>query len=348
MKIRDVEAYLEEVIEEGLLPGAVLRVSHNGSIVLEKTAGWRELYPSKNEMTSDTVFDLASLTKVVATLPIVLKLLDEDVISLADSIQTYLPDLADQEVTIQHLLTHTSGLEPTKEYFKQGMTYEQAVQDIAGNSQSAKAGEKVLYSDLGFILLKEIVEVASGTDFQALVEREIFSPLRMKETGFTPTFPEERYAATEYSDLIGAYKRGRVHDENAYHFGGVSGHAGLFSTMDDLSKYASMIEQNGRSGGRQILKEETVQLSRKWFTDGLAERRGLGWQLKDKAYAPCGELFSNLSYGHTGFTGTSMWFDPERSLSVILLTNRVHLGRRPDILTIRPKIHSLIAGNIGR
>ncbi|QTD41042.1 serine hydrolase [Sporosarcina sp. Te-1] len=340
--IQKVETYLESIISQGNIPGAVLRVSYKKQTILNKAVGWKKLYPSRMEMTSDTLFDVASLTKVVATLPVVLKLVDEGLISLTDSIKTYLPDFVNPDVTIQHLLTHTSGLKATKEYSKGDMTYPQVVQDICNNSLEAGAGEKVIYSDLGFILLKEIVETASKTEFFSLIQKEIYSPLGMSETVFKPTMNESRYASTEYSDVTGGYKCGKVHDENAYYFGGISGHAGLFSSAEDLAKYATMIEQNGMAAGKQILKEETVQLSKQLMTNGLGERRGIGWQLKDEDYSPCGKLFSGQSYGHTGFTGTSLWFDPERSLYVILLTNRVHVGRKPDILTVRPKIHSLI------
>lgn len=338
--------YLRAEIEKGHIPGAVIQVAHKGKVILQEAVGYRSIYPEKTLMTADTVFDLASLTKVVATLPAVLKLIDSRAIKLEDSVQKFIPSFTDTTVTIQHLLTHTSGLPPSKDYHKTNFTFEQIIDDISTMEKDSASSAQVVYSDLGFILLKKIVEEIAKEEFSSYLQKELLNPLQMNETSFNPNFPKYRYAATEFSTIINDYKCGEVHDENAYYMGGISGHAGLFSTVDDLNNFAQMIENNGFFNGKQLLKEETILNSKKKLTTDLAENRGLGWLLQGDGYTPCGDLFSAESYGHTGFTGTSIWFDPHESLYVILLTNRVHLGRHKYILSIRPHVHSLIYESI--
>ena len=340
--MKKVVEYLREEVDKGHLPGAVLAVSHKGKIILKEAVGFRSIYLEKKPMTIDTVFDLASLTKVVATLPAVLKLMDYGAIRLGDSVQKFIPDFGNHSVTIQHLLTHTSGLPSSIKYYKTNFTYDEIIHYIGTAKMDAPAGTQVVYSDTGFILLKKIVEEAAKMEFTSFLQQEIFTPLQMNHTMFNPTFPKDCYAATEYSAEIQGYKCGEVHDENTYYMGGISGHAGLFSTVDDLKHFAEMIENNGFYQGKQLLKEETVIHSKQRFTMDPSEYRGLGWQLKGDGYNACGDLFSEKSYGHTGFTGTSIWFDPREALYVILLTNRVHLGRHRHILSIRERVHTLV------
>lgn len=339
---KEIVRFLETEVEKSHLPGVVLSVSHKGKKVLNESIGFNQLFPDGRKMTEDTIFDLASLTKVVATLPMILRLVDEGVINLEDRVRKFLPVFTGEAVTIKHLLTHTSGLAATKDYFRSNLSYEEIIQDICTNASENKMESDVVYSDLGFMLLKEIVERVTQEKFATIVHKQILTPLEMFETAFNPKWPSDRYATTEFSNEIQGYKCGQVHDENAYYMGGVSGHAGLFSTMGDLHKFAEMITNNGVYKGKQLLKEETVNLSRSNFTRGLSSNRGLGWLLSGEGYNPCGEMYSDESYGHTGYTGTSIWFDPMKSLYVIMLTNRVHLGRQPHILTVRPQVHSLI------
>lgn len=334
--------YLESEIEKKHIPGAVLLVSHKGNVILKEAIGYKQVFPEKKKMTTNTVFDLASLTKVVATLPAVLKLKDSGLLSLDDSVQKYIPGFSDPAVTIKHLLTHTSGLPASKHYSQTNFTYDQVIQDINSMGGNETAGTEVVYSDLGFILLKEVVEEIVKEEYLSFLKRELFDPLQMSETSFNPKLPKDRYATTEFSKEINGYKCGEVHDENAYYMGGICGHAGLFSTIDNLSNFAQMIESNGSFKGKQLFNEETIALSKKNFTKELTEMRGLGWLLNGKGYNPCGDLFAENSYGHTGFTGTSIWFDPNKSLYIIMLTNRVHFGRHRHILSIRPHVHSII------
>lgn len=337
--------FLQKEIDLGHIPGAVIHVAHKGETILEEAIGYKTVYPKKEPMTLDTVFDLASLTKVVATLPAILKLLDEGEIFLEDEVQHFLPAFTQngkEEITIKHLLTHTSGLMAHRRFNERELTAEKILTEIFTDDSKVPVGSKVIYSDLGLIALYKIVETVTKEDFASFLQREFFDPLNMLETGFHLDLPKERFAATEYCKYLGDYKRGIVHDENAEAMGGVSGHAGLFSTVKDLKNFSEMIEGNGVYNGKRLLSENALKLSKENFTSWDSEYRGLGWHLKSPKYSPCGNYFSAGSYGHTGFTGTSIWFDPIVDLRVILLTNRVHFGREPHIIRLRPRLHNLI------
>lgn len=337
---------LTQAIQEKNIPGAVIQVVKDDEILLKEAIGYRIDNENKQQpMQEDTIFDLASLTKVVATLPAILKLLDEGLVALSDPVHYYIPAFNNRhkdKVTLFHLLTHTAGFKPFHKFYDEGLSKEDIFTEIYKDALVYEPGEKVIYSDLGFMLLMKIVEIASSQPFEQFVEQGLFKPLEMKETGFNSTFPTERYAATEFDRRIGAHKVGIVHDENAEALGGISGHAGLFSTIKDLGHYASLIENDGYYNGQQILSKEAIELSRINFTPFANDFRGIGWQLKRGPFTSCGDYFSDQSYGHTGFTGTSMWFDPAVKLHVILLTNRVHYGRQPEIVSLRARVHNVI------
>jgi CubicO group peptidase (beta-lactamase class C family) len=340
--------FLQNEVELNHIPGAVIHVSHKGQVIMQEAVGNRVVFPEKAAMQLDTVFDLASMTKVVATLPAILKLMDEGEIRLDDRVSYFLPAFGQtgkEELTLRHLLTHTSGLPSHIEYFKGNLNTNQILERIYKQSLDYTTGERVVYSDLGLITLYNVLETVTSEKFTDFVGREIFTPLEMVETGYNPTFANERYAVTEFSEMLGDYKTGIVHDENTESMGGISGHAGLFAPVGDLAKFAQMIENNGVYNGKRILSEAALHLSRKNYTGFDAEHRGLGWILKSPTYSSCGDYFSEGSYGHTGFTGTSIWFDPEVELYVILLTNRVHFGRKPAILRLRPRLHNVIRSN---
>src|SRR5690625_985658 len=341
-----ITAFLQHEIDQKHIPGAVIQVNYKGETVFEEALGQRIDYENEQEpMQMDTVFDLASLTKVVATLPAILKLIDTGEVYLGDKVTQFIPEFekhGKEQVTIQQLLTHTSGLTSHRRFYQENLNQEAIFQAIYDESLEYEPGSKVVYSDLGFILLRKIVEVVSGTAFEEFVHQEIFEPLEMTETTFLPDFPKERYAATEYDGTLKAYKIGTVHDENTEALGGISGHAGLFSTIVDLNHYVTMIENEGVYKNKRILSENALRLAKQSFTSSLNEERGLGWQIKTGSQTPCGDYFSDQTYGHTGFTGTSIYFDPTVDLNVILLTNRVHYGRHPEILRLRPRLHNLI------
>lgn len=337
--------FLQKEIESEHIPGAVIHVSHHGETVLEEAIGNRSLQPSESPMKIDTVFDLASLTKVVGTLPAILMLIDRGELRLDDPVAHFLPDFAQhgkEAITIKHLLTHTSGLPAHKQFYLEGLTTAQIVERICAETLEYPTGSKVIYSDLGLIMVYQIIEAVTGERIENFLLREIFEPLGMSETGYNPSFDRNRYAPTEYNEKLRDYKHGIVHDDNTESMSGISGHAGLFSTLPDLQNYVSMIENGGVYKGKRILSQSSLELSRNNFTPFDSEYRGLGWVLKSPALASCGDLFSNGSYGHTGFTGTSIWIDPQVGLSVILLTNRVYYGRKPHMIRLRPRLHNVI------
>jgi CubicO group peptidase (beta-lactamase class C family) len=337
--------YLQEEIKAEHIPGAVIHVSYKNEVVCQEAVGNRVVNPEKAPMTVDTIFDLASLTKVVATLPAILKLLETGKLSLHDRVVDFLPDFGQngkENIGIFHLLTHTSGLPAHKPFYLQSLNSDEIIEDICTETLIGPIGKKVVYSDLGFILLYKIIEIITDEPFSEYVKREIFEPLEMHETSFNPSFHSERYAATEFDSKRNCYKVGIVHDDNAESMGGISGHAGLFSTVKDLANFAAMIQNDGTFKGKKILSKKAIDISRRNYTAFDKEYRGLGWIMQSPAYSSCGDFFSHQSYGHTGFTGTSIWFDPSIELYVILLTNRVHFGRKEDILRIRPRIHNII------
>ncbi|KNE18754.1 serine hydrolase domain-containing protein [Virgibacillus pantothenticus] len=346
---KKVLEFLQNEIDLKHIPGAVIQVSFQGEILLKEAIGNRAVYPTSAPMQLNTIFDLASLTKVVAALPAILKLIDNGEVRLDDPVSFFLPAFAQngkEQIKIRHLLTHTSGLRAHRHFYKEGLTSEQVLERIYTEKMESELNTKVVYSDLNFMTLYKVVEEITREAFYDFVAREIFHPLEMTETMYNPTCAPERYAATEYSQQLGNYKQGIVHDDNAQSMGGISGHAGLFSTISDLNHFTSMIENGGIYKGRRILSERVLDLSKKNYTCLAEEHRGLGWMLKSPALSSCGDLFSDLSYGHTGFTGTSMWFDPEIQLHVILLTNRVHYGRQPHIIRLRPRLHNLIRAHL--
>ena len=340
----NLNAFMEKEIKSGTVPGAVIFVSKNGSPVLHEAFGSSILIPKPEEMRTDTIFDLASLTKVVATLPAVLKLASDKAISLESRISDFFPGKKDSNVTVRHLLTHTSGLPAHRRYYEKQLSFHDAVEEILKEEGQYVPGTKVIYSDLGFILLAKIIERAAGTAFEKFVQQEIFSKLGMSNTIFNPESDPSCFAATDFDEKTKRYKRGKVHDENAASMGGISGHAGLFSTAEDLHTFALMIENEGMTPNGSLIDPQLIELSRRNFTSFDDESRGLGWQLngtKTKIIS-CGSRFPETAYGHTGYTGTSIWFDPVHMLHVIILTNRVHAADPNKYLEVRPSLHDLI------
>lgn len=345
-----VRSYLQKQIDQEFIPGAAIHISLDGKTLMHEVLGFRSLSPSKAPMEPNTIFDLASLTKVVATTTAILKLLDEGEIILGDPVTKFIPEFArngKEDIRIFHLLTHTSGLTSHRRFYEESLSVDQVIEKICDEHLEYPTGEKVIYSDLGFILLARIIERVTGQEFSEFVQKILLTPLNMNETGFNLPLSKERFAATEPSQFLKEMKFGIVHDDNAESMGGISGHAGLFSTLDDLRKFSAMIESGGIYNGKKILSSRVLSVSRRNYTSfDSTEYRGLGWQLKGPKFSPCGDLFSSESYGHTGYTGTSIWFDPEINLHVILLTNRVHVKDQHEFLTIRPKIHNLIRANL--
>lgn len=318
----DVPAVRELVraaVAKGTPPGAVVWIE-SGARRLTLAEGSRALVPAKETMTEDTVFDAASLTKVVATLPCVMRLIEQEKIGLEDEVRRFLPEFRGG-ITVRHLLTHTSGLRP-------GIPKEPAWSGYAAGLRRAMELEPegppdrlFRYSDINFILLGEIVRRVSGMPLNEFATRTVFAPLQMDATRFLP--PEDwrpRTAPTE-KDENGVMLRGVVHDPTSRRMGGVTGHAGLFTTAGDLAKYARMLLQ----GGAGVLKPETVKLMTKPHTIATVfERRGLGWDVDSQYSRPRGKAFPIGSFGHTGFTGTSLWVEPQTKTFVVFMSSRLH------------------------
>lgn len=329
-------AVLQDAIQDQQIPGAVALVAQGERLIAHEALGMA--HPAAGlPMAKDTIFDLASLTKVTATLPAVLLLLEEGALRLDDPVSRFLPAFPSPEVRVRHLLTHTSGLPADFPIH----SFAEAV----AMAPVKPPGAQVVYSDIGFILLGLIVEVLTGERLDLFFARRVAAPLGMTGTLYQPAPAlRPRIAATEYRDYLGAHQWGEVHDEKATRLGGVAGHAGLFGTAEDLWRYA----QAWLLGQPYLLSRATVRAASRSYTDALGERRGLGWLLRSEEYPSCGDLVSHSTYGHTGFTGTSLWIDPEQALVVVLLTNRVYYGRHDHILRLRPRFHNAVVAALGR
>jgi len=350
-------AVIEQAIRDKAFPGATLAVGYRGKVALH---AFGELsYDAKSPATSpETIYDLASLTKVIATTTLVAKLAENDFpvpLDLDARVERYLPGWRNgpqpewrQRVTVRHLLTHTSGLPAFKEYWRTSKSKQYTLSRIFAEPLEYEPGTKEVYSDLGIILMAEIVERLIGRRLNDLATTYIFAPLGMKDTMFLP--PKKiwpRIAPTEFdANLRKRLVRGEVHDENAFTMGGVSGHAGLFGTASDLSAFCQMLLNGGIYAHHRILERATIaQFTAPQRSSGGT--RTLGWAVPTEGGAS-GHYFSAHSFGHTGFTGTSMWIDPERQLFVVLLTNRVHPTRENHkIMQVRTAFHDAVMQALG-
>ncbi|RKQ32525.1 serine hydrolase domain-containing protein [Oceanobacillus halophilus] len=338
-----VTTFIDKAVQDGLLPGAVAGVVTPNEMPYVHYSGYAH-FKKRIYMKENTIFDVASLTKVATTLPAILKLLEDGELDLDDPVYVYVPAFKEyqSDVTIRHLLCHTSGFQPGINFYLDGTSMDEAIIRISERKDKKEVDSEVIYSDLNFITLGYIVEKITGMSLDQYVEEIIYQPLGMKDTCFNPSSKRlNQIAATEFMESIQDYQWGKVHDENANHFGGVSGHAGLFTTLHDLVKFSRMILNDGRYNGQRILSKQTLDLSREIQTEGLKLSRGLGWQLYDTP-SFSGQFLQN-GFGHTGFTGTSLWFDADKNFAIILLTNRVHFGRQTDIARFRRITHNLIS-----
>jgi CubicO group peptidase (beta-lactamase class C family) len=302
-------------------------VGRKGAAVWEKgfgRLGWTG--DAGSVVPERTIYDLASLTKVIGTTTAVMILFDEGKIHLDDRVVQYIPEFgggAKDNVTIRMLLEHRSGLPAGRDLWRLASTPEEARAAVISTPLFATPGQYYEYSDLGADMLGFVVEAVSGEKLDRFLDTRVFGPLGMSDTRFRPDASlRGRIAPTELNPPRGYPLRGEVHDENAYALGGVAGHAGLFSTASDLAVFAQMLLNGGSYNGTRIVADSTVKL----FTRRAAGTRALGWDTC-AGTGSCGTYFSASAYGHTGFTGTSLWIDPEREMFVVLLTNRVHAAR---------------------
>ncbi len=344
-----IAGIVDKAIRSGKTPGAVVLIGNQDKVVYRQAFGYRAIKPKRLPMRIDTIFDLGSLTKVMATTTAVMQLMEKGKLRIEDRIAEHWPEFkvnGKEEITVCQLLTHYSGLRPSLEVSSRWAGYDAALKMITGEKPFSPPGTRFIYSDINFIILGELVRRISGQSLDVYCAEYIFKPLGMKDTRFKPSPSlRSRIAPTQYQHgKKGKILWGEVHDPVAYHMGGVAGHAGLFSTADDLATFAQTLLNGGSTKGLRILSPLTVEkMTTPQTPPNKMVLRGLGWDIDSPFTSNRGELFPVGSYGHTGFTGTSIWIDPVSKTYVILLTNRVHPDGKGDVGSLRSQIATLVA-----
>ncbi len=355
-RIAAVDSLIEAAIRNKLLPGAVVLVGRGDTIVYQRAYGQRAVVPAPEPMTLDTIFDLASLTKVVATTTSVMQLVEQGRIRLNDKVATFIPGFGRYgkgEVTIRHLMTHYSGLRPDLDLEDAFRGSDEAIARAAEEVLVAPPGTAFLYSDINFFLLGEIVKRVSGERLDVYARGHVFDPVGMRDTGFLPAASlRSRIAPTEACDPVawpcstpGApMLRGIVHDPTSRRMGGVAGHAGLFSTVSDLAIFCRMLLGGGAVNGTRVLAPLTVaKMTSPATPRGARNVRGLGWDIDTSFSVNRGDLLPIGSFGHTGFTGNSIWIDPATGVYLIFLSNRVHPDGTGDVTPLRGQVATAVA-----
>lgn len=332
VKLMEVDSIMQNAVNDSVFPGGVVGVLKDGVMVWNNGYGYYD-YSKTKAVSESTVYDLASVTKIMATTTAVMKLIDEGKLRLNDRVSTFIPEFKEGEkssITIEHLLLHTSGLPAFKVYVDKYRTRGEILRAIKNEPLEAEPGSAYTYSDLGFILLAEIVEKVSNERLDRYIRRSVFYPMGMSSAHFNPkqlgSWMSNRVPPTEIDDI---YNRGvvkaDVHDERAFFMGGVAGHAGLFATSADIAAYAQMLLNGGEYAGRRYLSEEIIEQ----FTtrQSAFNNRGYGFDRKSDGFSSAGSLTGPNTFGHLGFTGTSLWIDPDQNLAIIILTNRTYPDR---------------------
>ncbi|HOX58714.1 MAG TPA: DUF1343 domain-containing protein [Verrucomicrobiota bacterium] len=344
-KLAEMDAAITRAIADKKCPGGVLWLEH-GAANYHKAYGQRALVPAPEPMTEDTIFDAASLTKVVACTPAMMLLVERGLVNLDERVQAYIPEFTGdgkENITVRQLMTHTSGLRGDIETRTDWRGQPAAIEKACAEKLQSSPGTAFRYSDINFFLLGEIVQRVSHQPLEKFVAQEVYRPLGMVDTGYLPSADKlSRIAPTEV--VQGKPYRGTVHDPTARKMGGVAGHAGLFTTAADLARYARMLLNRGSLDGVRIFKPETVDLMTSVQTpESLTVRRGLGWDIGSGYSGPRGKLFPIGSYGHTGWTGTSIWIDPFSQSFVIFLSNRNHPDENGNVSALRAGLGTLAA-----
>jgi len=355
-RLKKIDAAIDRAIERKHVPGAVVLVGRRGAIAYARAAGRRVVEPVPEAMTRDTIFDMASLTKPIATATAVMTLIEEGKLRPSDRVVRFLPELDNHgksSITIDQLLRHRAGFIPDNPLADYREGPEAAWKHIAELELITKPGERFNYSDVGFQVLGKLVERISGRKLDEFAWERIFDPLGMKDAHFRPpqasqSIPVERIAPTERESPKGPMLRGIVHDPRARATGGVAGHAGLFATADDVAIFAQTILNGGVGpNGRRVLSPLAVRAMIDASNTPPGQRRGLGWDVQTGYSTPRGTLFGPTSFGHTGFTGTSLWIDPETETFVVILTSRLHPdGKAPSPTALRAEVATLAASAI--
>jgi uncharacterized protein YbbC (DUF1343 family)/CubicO group peptidase (beta-lactamase class C family) len=365
-RLARMDQVIQASIEKKELPGAVVLVARHGRIAWRKAYGSRAVEPQREIMTADTIFDLASLTKIVATATSIMILVEQGKVRLSDPAVEFIPEMKGggrDAITVEQLLTHTAGFAPDFDLRERWTGYDEAIKRLYREPLRNQPGARFVYSDINYIALGEVVHRVSGQTLDEFARRNIFAPLSMRDTGFNPAAAlRSRIAPTEkrrgQMNYLGdsgenagpqgeQWLRGQVHDPTSFRMSGVAGHAGLFSTADDLAIFCQMILNGGTYNGARILSPmgvATMTRPRAIADNGSA--RGLGWDIATSFSTNKGDLFPLGSFGHTGFTGTSMWIDPASDSFVIFLSNRVHPDGKGDVGPLRGRVASIVASSI--
>ena len=346
-----IDRVIDDAIAQGKLPGAVVIIGHEGKIAYRKAYGRRAVVPEPEAMTDDTIFDLASITKVVATTTALMQLFEQGKLRLNDKVTDYIPEFQGGKsgITLRNLFTHFSGLKPDVPLANPWSGYQTGIKLACTDPPDGPPGARFVYSDINFILLGELVHRLSGQTLSDYARDHIFQPLGMQDTMFQPPAAlAPRIAPTERVTNDSPPLRGVVHDPTARNMGGVAGHAGVFSTARDLARFAQMMLNGGELDGVRIVSAATIQK----FTEPQTPPdqpilRGLGWDIDSPYSGNRGELFPIGSFGHTGFTGTSLWIDPNTQTYVILLANSVHPTGHPSLTALRGKVATIAAAAVG-
>lgn len=359
-KLAKIDGAVTAAIGRNECPGAVVVVVHGDAVVFRKAYGHRAVQPADVPMTVDTVFDMASLTKPIATGTSVMMLVEQGKLKFSDTVAKHWPAFAangKDVVTIEQLLLHTSGLTADNAAADYHDGRAKAMERIAALKLEVPAGTRFRYSDVGFIVLGDLVEKLGGAPVDVYAKKHIFGPLKMTDTTFNPPAElQKRVAPT--GKRKGEVIRGTVHDPRAFSLDGVAGHAGLFSTADDVARYCRMLMRGGELDGVRILSADTVKrftaphtvpagLTKDGKVDEKKLARSLGWDVDTSFSSPRGDAFKKGDgYGHTGFTGTSVWVDPASRTVVIILANRVHPDDKGNMTPLRKEVATIVAGAI--
>lgn len=361
-----IDSAIGESISRGELPGAVVLVGSRDRVVFRKAYGNRAVLPAREPMTVDTVFDVASLTKPIATATSVMILVERGKIALRDPVVRYIPEFAPEggdreKVTVEQLLTHRAGLPPDDPIELYTGTRAEIFERKYRQPLEAPPGSRFRYSDVGYEVLGELVERVSGQPLDRFAEENVFRPLGMRDSHFRPVAasrflgermgltdpsrpPISRIAPTERRE--DRWMRGEVHDPRAFAVGGVAGHAGLFSTADDLSRYCRMVLAGGKLGSARVLSPLGVEAMTRPRFYGDDDLRGLGWDIATAWSRNRGDLFPPGSFGHTGFTGTSLWLDPSSGTYVVFLSNHLHPDGKGNVIRLRGLVSTIVAASL--
>lgn len=348
-QLAPISSIVNKEIRKGRIPGAVVLIGNRDKVLYRKAFGNKAIKPKKSPMTENTIFDLASLTKVIATTTAIMQLVEDGKLQLEKPVTKYWPEFkvnGKDRITVKELLTHYSGLRPDLDLKPELQGYDAALKMILEEKPLSPPGTGFVYSDINFEILGELVSRVSGTPLDAYCSEHIFKPLGMKNTSFCPALSQrKRIAPTQYRNgHSGELLQGEAHDPACHRMGGVAGHAGLFSTADDLSTFARMLLSGGSFNGEKILDTQMLeQMTMPHSPLGKTPLRGLGWNIASPFASNRDELFPVGSYGHKGFTGTLIWIDPVTEIYIIILTNRVHPNGKGDADPLRREIISLVS-----